>query len=387
MTRTYTPPLRSANPPGPSGNFTATQVDGIMTGLAGVANAAAYTAVVANSAARLALGSAVQVGDFAVETSTADSYVLIALPASTAGNWVKLDTGAGFANPMTTLGDSLYGGAAGAATRLAGSTSATKKFLTQTGTGSASAAPAWSSIAAGDMPVAVASGASHASGAVPDPGSVAGTSKFLREDMTFATPGGANNQIPWFGSRILAPPVLSGYTWVDQGTASFTQNTGSADISFPLNSGDHNRLLTKAIPATPYTLTMGFVPGIGGSNNSMGLCLYDSVSGKIIEIEIFRGSVTASTIIRILEWTNTTSPGTALFSSNPLIAGTNMLWLRVADTGTTRTWSHSYNGQLWIQDLSHASGTWLTPTAFGFSNSLNDTAFGAQMNIFHFDGA
>jgi hypothetical protein len=58
----------------------------------------------------------------------------------------------GFTNPMTTLGDLIYEDATPAANRLAGSTSASKRFLTQTGTGSASAAPAWGAIAAGDLP-------------------------------------------------------------------------------------------------------------------------------------------------------------------------------------------------------------------------------------------
>lgn len=49
----------------------------------------------------------------------------------------------GFANPMTTLGDLIYGGASGVATRLAGNTTTTAEVLTQTGTGSASAAPVW----------------------------------------------------------------------------------------------------------------------------------------------------------------------------------------------------------------------------------------------------
>lgn len=48
-----------------------------------------------------------------------------------------------FIAPLTTLGDLLYGGASGASTRLAGNTTTTKKFLTQTGDGAASAAPAW----------------------------------------------------------------------------------------------------------------------------------------------------------------------------------------------------------------------------------------------------
>lgn len=49
---------------------------------------------------------------------------------------------AGLSNPMTTLGDFIYGGASGTATRLAGNTTATLKLLSQTGTGSVSAAPA-----------------------------------------------------------------------------------------------------------------------------------------------------------------------------------------------------------------------------------------------------
>lgn len=39
----------------------------------------------------------------------------------------------------------------------------------------------------------VASGASHARGAVPDPGASAGTTKFLREDATWAAPSGGGN--------------------------------------------------------------------------------------------------------------------------------------------------------------------------------------------------
>lgn len=44
-------------------------------------------------------------------------------------------------NPMTTLGDFVYGGAQGVATRLAGNTAATDQVLTSTGTGSAGQAP------------------------------------------------------------------------------------------------------------------------------------------------------------------------------------------------------------------------------------------------------
>ena len=57
----------------------------------------------------------------------------------------------GFANPMTTLGDIIYGASAGAATRLAGNTTTAKQYLSQTGTGTVSAAPTWATIAGADI--------------------------------------------------------------------------------------------------------------------------------------------------------------------------------------------------------------------------------------------
>jgi hypothetical protein len=51
------------------------------------------------------------------------------------------------ASTMTTLGDTIYGGVSGAATRLAGNTSATVKFLQSTGNGTLATAPQWTQVA------------------------------------------------------------------------------------------------------------------------------------------------------------------------------------------------------------------------------------------------
>lgn len=55
-----------------------------------------------------------------------------------------------------TLGQLLYAGAVGAWAALAGNTTATRKFLRQTGTGAVSAAPAWDTIIDGDLPTTLA---------------------------------------------------------------------------------------------------------------------------------------------------------------------------------------------------------------------------------------
>lgn len=54
-------------------------------------------------------------------------------------------------NPMTSLGDMIRGNAVGLPIRLAGNTTTTKKYLSQTGDGTISAAPIWSEITATDV--------------------------------------------------------------------------------------------------------------------------------------------------------------------------------------------------------------------------------------------
>lgn len=60
--------------------------------------------------------------------------------------------GSGFSNPMTTLGDIIYGGASGVATRLAGQTTAATYILSETATGSA-VAPVWLNLASTAKPI------------------------------------------------------------------------------------------------------------------------------------------------------------------------------------------------------------------------------------------
>ncbi len=75
-----------------------------------------------------------------------------------------------------------------------------------------------------DVPAFIASGATHAPGAVPDPGATAGTTRYLREDATWDVPaGGSGGDLPG--------PALpsSSYYWIAGvllGNASFTNTSG-----------------------------------------------------------------------------------------------------------------------------------------------------------------
>lgn len=116
--------------------LSATEVDGSISneGVLGVGAGAANTAT---------LTTTTSTGN-AVTFSGAGNISITETTSANGGTITITGTDVGFANPMTTLGDIIYGGTSGAPTRLGGSAG----FLKSTG----AAAPTWSSIAAGDIP-------------------------------------------------------------------------------------------------------------------------------------------------------------------------------------------------------------------------------------------
>lgn len=86
-------------------------------------------------------------GTFSAQTTT--------LGTITAGTWngTKVSEAYGGTNQSTyTLGDTLYASAANTLSKLPGNTATTRKFYRQTGDGVNSAAPAWDTITAADVP-------------------------------------------------------------------------------------------------------------------------------------------------------------------------------------------------------------------------------------------
>lgn len=125
-------------------------------------------------ASTLNIGGGGTLGSAAFTASTeyapaAGSSSIATVGTITAGTWTGGTIGisyggtgatskaAGFnaLSPVTTLGDLVYGDGANSNTRLAGNTTTAKRFLTQTGTGSVSAAPGWNAIVDADVPSAL----------------------------------------------------------------------------------------------------------------------------------------------------------------------------------------------------------------------------------------
>jgi hypothetical protein len=135
---------------------------------------------------------------------------------------------ASLTNPMTAVGDMIYGGTSGVPTRLAGNTSTTPAMIVGTGSGSAATAPAWTPATGTGAPVLATSPALI----TPNIGSATGTSLALSGPATgisgLGTASytlGATGQV---GTGATSPACVTNVVCDSlSGTFSFTTGTGS----------------------------------------------------------------------------------------------------------------------------------------------------------------
>jgi hypothetical protein len=126
-----------------------------------------------------------------------------------------------------------------------------------------------------DIPAFVASGSSHAPGAVPDPGASAGTTRFLREDATWAVPAGGSGTVTSVALTVPGFLSVSGSPITAAGTLAIalaTQVAGAAFIGPATGSAaapTFRALVPTDIPSLPASqIGSGVLPIAQGGTNS-----------------------------------------------------------------------------------------------------------------------
>lgn len=92
-------------------------------------------------------------------------------------------------------------------------------------------------VSASQLPVFKASGSAHAPGAVPDPGATAGTTRYLREDGSWAVPAGGGTVSGSTGST-LTPNAIADYNFM-QGTGTTVVDSSGNGNNGTFLSGTH----------------------------------------------------------------------------------------------------------------------------------------------------
>jgi hypothetical protein len=201
--------------------------------------------------------------------------------ASTAGTLI---------NPMTTLGDIIYGGSAGAATRLAGNTTTTPQFLTSTGSAGVGTAPIWTgSTGSGNVVLATSPTLT-----TPSIGAATGTSLALTGGSLTARPAATQDSV-----------IIAGRAG---GTSSFgvtitpTTLTASRTVTLPDVTGTV-ALMSQVINNTLTTTT--------------GDMIYASSNNTPARLAI--GS--QGTVLKVVSGTPTWSPAPPAFVETFMLGG------------------------------------------------------------------
>lgn len=291
-------------------------------------------------------------------------------------------TGGGFANPMTTQGDLIVGGASGAAQRLAAGIAG--QVLTSGGPG------------------VLPSYQPGASGGVASLNSLTGAIAITGDSSITVTPSGSSIALHATGGGgggggllMLFPTLFggpvptiasTGLSTAYNQSASFTATNGSQGVILAdpnSHGGSFPEGVVKAYPATPFTLTTVFSIPLGMTVNNVALVIASSLTGKLIAFAVqpSAGGICVFTF-------NTPASFNSTLATKSL-GGCPILGFKIADDGTNLTLSASADGDYWPSVYTVAkSASWLGASGFNYLGaSVAASNTGISSTLLYWNGA
>jgi hypothetical protein len=173
------------------------------------------------------------------------------------------------------------------------------------------------------------------------------------------------------GFPITEPPILSGFSWVNQNGATVSQLGGSSGpITLTSQQGNANNMNQQVLsaPATPYTLEAGFFLTLRPNTSNFpsgGILFRNSSSGKLNIMQVQAPNMTGLAWYSTF-WTNSTT-ATSNGYTGLGIAQANLFWVRIADDGSTnRTYYVSSDSRTWMQIFQEGRTNNFTADQIGF---------------------
>ena len=167
------------------------------------------------------------------------------------------------------------------------------------------------------------------------------------------------------------PPTVANWTWVNQEAATAVETNGGIALTAPIQTGDDWRLLVRAAPSTPYTITAGILSNLMPVDYAgLGIGWRQSSDGKMVSYEV-NGANQYASVIKF----NSETSWNGTYVDRPLKAGRNLFWLRITDDGTDRKCWISVDKCTWLELHSVGRTDFLTADQVWFGVQSNNGTY------------
>lgn len=173
----------------------------------------------------------------------------------------------------------------------------------------------------------------------------------------------------------LTVPIKTGWSWVNQGTATVDESKDYISLTAPANGTSNLRVRVRTAPATPYTITALITANTRPINfTGCGLLFRESSSGKMHTMAL---GYSSGRIFLSQAYNGPTAGFNTTYASEA--EWELRKWLRIADNGTNRVMSISHDGITWYAFHTISRTSFLTADQIGFYVDSNNATYDATM--------
>jgi len=191
---------------------------------------------------------------------------------------------------------------------------------------------------------------------------------------------GSSGWQTYYGGRPVSPPSkLSGWSWLNQGTATIDTSKGAFILSAPCQSGDQFRIYLKSVINTNFTITSCFRFMCRPSNyGTAELVLRESSTGKLVKAGFaYNGGYR----VGFNQWSSVTSGVADYGNWNYGVPFTDM-WFRLQQTASNLIFSISQDGYVWDVLSTQTRTSYFTSGADQYGIGINcNNATTSQTNV------